>query len=331
MVDARFVLRAARVTLWLAPALLAPGCGKTNVVIVDGSSTVFLISAAVAESFNDANDDVKVVVSQSGTGGGMKKFAAGEIDICDASRPMSENEAAACKTAGIGFVELEIAFDGLAVVVHPSNDWCDQLALDQLKNIWRPQSQDSVRTWKDVDENWPEVEFKLYGPGEDSGTFDYFTQAVVGKEKSCRSDYSPSENDNALVLGVSGDRGSLGYFGYGYYVENKDKLKLLAVDGGDGPVKPTPATIRDGSYKPLSRPLYIYVRKSSLENAGVAAFVKFYLAEVGELAPRVGYVPVPDEIAARNLETLEAAMSKRKPAPESDARVGPVKQNRPVS
>lgn len=286
--------------------LLAVGCGKTESVDVDGSSTVFLISAAVAEEFNDADPSVKVVVSQSGTGGGMKKFAAGEIDVCDASRRITDAEAQACKKAGVEFVELQVAFDGLAVVVHPENDWCDVLTVDQLKTIWRKEAADAVMKWSDVDPEWPDMEFKLYGPGEDSGTFDYFTQVINGEEKSGRRDYSPNENDNSLVMGVAGDKGSLGYFGYGYYAQNKDKLKLIAIDSGDGPVKPSPKTVRDGSYKPLSRPLFIYVRQSALARPEVQKFITFYLANVGKIAPRVGYVPVTDEVAAENQAALQS-------------------------
>jgi phosphate transport system substrate-binding protein len=306
-------ISGTRLTLALGAALaccvLASGCGRTNVVNVDGSSTVFLISAAVAEEFNDVNPDVKVVVSQSGTGGGFKKFAAGELDICDASREITADEAAACKAAGIDFVKFEIAFDGLAVVVNPQNDWCDTITVEQLKTIWRKESQDSVEHWSDVNPDWPDEPLKLYGPGHDSGTYDYFNEVINGDPKNCRSDYSPSENDNALVMGVAGDKGSLGYFGHGYYDENKDKLKLLAVDAGDGPKEPTAESVRDGSYRPLSRPLFIYVRNSSLENPGIAEFLKYYLAHVDKLAPQVGYVAVTDEIAQKNRAKLTKVLS----------------------
>jgi phosphate transport system substrate-binding protein len=291
----------------LACSVLASGCGRTNVITVDGSSTVFLISAAVAEQFNDVNPAVKVVVSQSGTGGGFKKFAAGELDICDASREITPEEAKACQEAGIEFVRFQVAFDGLAVVVNPQNDWCDALTVEQLKTIWRKESEGSIERWSDVNPDWPQEPLKLYGPGHDSGTYDYFNEVINGDPKNCRTDYSPSENDNALVLGVAGDKGSLGYFGHGYYEENKDKLKLLAVDAGDGPKKPTPESVRDGSYQPLSRPLFIYVRRSSLQNAGVAEFLTHYLEHAGELAPRVGYTAVTDDIAGQNQEELKNA------------------------
>ncbi len=293
--------------LTVAPlVLLASGCGKTEVVNVDGSSTVFLVSAAVAEQLREVNPNVNVVVSQSGTGGGFKKFAAGEIDVCDASREITAEEAAACKKAGVEFEMFEIAFDGLAVLVNPANDWCDTITVDQLKTIWRPESAETVQKWSDVNPDWPDEEFKLYGPGTDSGTYDYFTEVVNGKSKSSRQDYSPSENDNALVTGVAGDKGALGYFGLAYYEENKDKLKLLAVDAGDGAVKPTAETVRDGTYKPLSRPLFIYLRKSSLEKPGVKTFVEYYLKNAGNVAPQVGYVAVTDEIAEANQKKFAA-------------------------
>jgi phosphate transport system substrate-binding protein len=286
------------------------GCGRTKVVSIDGSSTVFLLSAAIAEEFNEATPDVKVVVSQSGTGGGFKKFAAGEIDICDASRPITEAEAAACKKNGIEFIKLEVAFDGLAVVVNPANDWCDAITTDQLKTIWRAEAAQSVTKWSDVNPDWPDVELELYGPGTDSGTYDYFTEVINGEAKSSRQDYSPSESDNALVQGVAGDKGSLGYFGLAYYAENTDKLKLLAVDSGSGPITPTAETVRDGTYEPLARPLYIYVRKDALQNDGVVKYLNYYLEKMNEVSPRVGYVPVTDEVMKQNRETLEASAPK---------------------
>ncbi|MBL9162566.1 MAG: PstS family phosphate ABC transporter substrate-binding protein [Planctomycetaceae bacterium] len=284
------------------------GCGRTNVVSIDGSSTVFLLSAAIAEEFNEVSPDVKVVVSQAGTGGGFKKFAAGEIQICDASRPITEAEAAACKKNGIEFIKLEVAFDGLAVVVNPANDWCDSITTDQLKTVWRAEAAQSVMKWSDVNPDWPDIELELYGPGTDSGTYDYFTEVINGEAKSSRQDYSPSESDNALVQGVAGDKGSLGYFGLGYYAENTDKLKLLSVDSGDGPIIPTAATVRDGTYKPLARPLYLYVRQDALRNEGVVEYLNYYLDKVNDVSPRVGYVPVPDEVMEANRKTLDAAV-----------------------
>lgn len=299
--------RAAQV-LSAAALLLAIGCGQTDVISVDGSSTVYLISVAAAEKFHEVDPAINVVVGESGTGGGMKKFSAGEIDVCDASRKIKAEEAAACKAAGVDFLELQIAFDGLAVVVNPQNDWCDTLTTEQLKTIWRKESQDSVMKWSDVNPDWPDEPFKLYGPGPDSGTFDYFTAEINGAEGVCRQDYSPSENDNALVQGVAGDKGALGYFGYGYYAENKNKLKLLSIDGGDGPVLPDPDKVRDGTYHPLARPLYLYVRSSALKRPEVVKFLNYYLDHAGELAPAVGYVAVTDEIARQSREALDAAV-----------------------
>jgi phosphate transport system substrate-binding protein len=295
-------------SLSVGTLLLAAGCGHTDVISVDGSSTVYLISVAAAEKFHEVDPNVNVVVGESGTGGGMKKFSAGEIDVCDASRKIKSEEAAACEAAGVDFIELQIAFDGLAVVVNPQNDWCDSLTIEQLKTIWRKESQDSVMKWSDVNPDWPDEPFKLYGPGPDSGTFDYFTAEINGAEGVCRQDYSPSENDNALVQGVAGDKGALGYFGYGYYAENKDKLKLLSIDAGDGPVLPDPDKVRDGTYHPLARPLYLYVRTSALERPEVVKFLEYYLDQADELAPAVGYVAVTDEIARQSRETLDAAV-----------------------
>lgn len=291
--------------------LLAVGCGETKVISVDGSSTVFLISGAVMEKFNAVDPDIKVVVSQSGTGGGMKKFAAGEIDICDASRTIKDEEKAACEAAKIEYIELKIAFDGLAVLANPKNDWCESLTVEQLKTIWRAESEESITKWSDVDPDWPDEPFKLYGPGTDSGTYDYFTEQINGEEGSGRQDFQRSENDNDLVTGVAGDAGALGYFGYAYYAANKDKLKLLGVDAGDGPVQPAPETVRDGTYRPLSRPLFIYVRTSALDRPEVVKFLEYYLDNVHEIAPERGYVEVTDEIAKANREVFDAAVKAR--------------------
>lgn len=287
-------------------------------ISIDGSSTVYPVSEAVAEEFSDKNPNVKVAVGFSGTGGGMKKFAAGEIDICDASRAMKDAEAEKCKEAGIEFIELSVAFDGLAVVVNPDNDWCDSLTVDQLKQIWQPES--PAQTWKEIDESFPEEKLVLYGPGTDSGTFDYFTEEIVGETKASRADYGASEDDNVIVNGVSGDKHALGYFGFAYYIENQDKLKLVGVDNGDGAVKPSMETVMDNSYKPLARPLYIYVNLESLKRPEVAEFVKFYMSQAAALSKEVGYVPVPEDVAKENATTLEAAMSTSEaPADEAAA------------
>jgi phosphate transport system substrate-binding protein len=294
---------------WLAGVcLLAAGCGPSSSVKVDGSSTVFRISEAVASKYNQQQPRVRIVVSRSGTGGGFKKFAAGEIDICDASRPIKDIEKKACDDAGVEYVELEVAYDGLAVMVNPKNDWCECLTVEQLKTIWSPDSQ--VSQWSDIDPDWPSNEIKLYGPGTDSGTFDYFTEKIVGTEGSSRDDYMSSEDDNSLVTGIAGDTYGLGYFGLAYYEENHDKLKLLGVDSGDGNcIKPTQESVRNLSYKPLSRPLYIYIRRTSLERPDVRSFVKFYLDNVTGLVEKVGYVPMPENEEAESKQKLEEALA----------------------
>ncbi|HMO83888.1 MAG TPA: PstS family phosphate ABC transporter substrate-binding protein [Lacipirellulaceae bacterium] len=306
------------ISKWLVVAwagvgtMLLVGCGHTEVVSIDGSSTVFLLSAAAAEQFREHSPEINVVVGQSGTGGGFKKFAAGEIDVCNASRAIKPAEAEACRAAGVEFIEIPIAYDGLAVVASRQNDWCDVLTVEQLRSIWRRESQGAIMSWRDVDADWPREPLKLYGPGADSGTFDYFTEVINGIEGVCRQDYSPSENDNALVTGVAGDRGALGYFGYGYYAENKDKLKLLAVDGGEGPVLPDPETVRSGKYQPLARPLFIYVNTAALGRSDVSKFLEFYLEHAAALAPQVGYVALPDDLARQGRESLAEALSRRR-------------------
>jgi phosphate transport system substrate-binding protein len=299
-----------------AMLLLTTGCGQRGdssggldgSVEIDGSSTVYPVSQAIAEEFLSVEADIQVTVGFSGTGGGFKKFAAGEIDIADASRTIKSTEAEACKKAGIEYIRLDVAYDGLAVVVNPKNDWADCLTVEQLKELWRPES--GIKKWSDLNPDWPAKEIKLYGPGPDSGTFDYFTEEIVGESKASRADYTASEDDNVIVYGVSEDRYALGYFGYAYFVENQDRLKLLGVDPGDGCQIPTEETVRTDVYKPLSRPLFIYVRTSALKKPQVAAFVKFYLDHVAELVTDVGYVPVSAETAANNRKLLDAALAK---------------------
>ncbi len=287
---------------WSIVAMLAAvflaGCsgsqGKRTKVSIDGSSTVYPISQAVAEEFQNSHQGVFVTVGISGTGGGFKKFLAGETDINDASRPIKQKELQRAKEQNIQFIELPVAYDGLTVVINPKNDFVDYLTVEELKKIWEPGSK--VRTWKDVRPQWPDREIKLYGPGTDSGTFDYFTEAVVGEAGESRSDYQASEDDNVLVTGVSSDVDALGYFGFSYYVENKDKLKAVPIDGGKGPVAPSLETVKNGSYVPLSRPLFIYVSTRSLQRPEVAQFVQFYLDECPVLSKEVGYIPLSDAI-----------------------------------
>jgi phosphate transport system substrate-binding protein len=267
----------------------------------DGSSTVYPLTEAVAEEFRTAAPNVRVTVGLSGTGGGFKRFAAGEIDVANASRSIKKSEADAAKKSGIEFIELPIAFDGLSIVVHPKNTWVKSLTVDQLKKIFS--ATDSAKTWKDVDPSWPANSIKIYSPGTDSGTFDYFREVVVGKDGKIRGDITASEDDNTLVSGVTGDENAIGFFGCAYYFENKSKLRVVPIDGGKGPVEPTHDTIENGSYAPFSRPLFIYVNKASATKPEVRAFVEFYIKNAGELADDVGYVALPKsvyDLAAKN-------------------------------
>jgi phosphate transport system substrate-binding protein len=280
-------------------------------VKLDGSSTVFPISEAMAEEFQKAaGGNVRVTVGISGTGGGFKKFCADETDISDASRPISKSEIEACTAANIKFVELPIAFDGLSVMVSPRNTFVDSMKVSELKKMWEPDAQGKVTRWNQVRPEWPDRSFKLYGPGTDSGTFDYFTDAINGKEKASRGDYTASEDDNVLVQGVSNDPDALGYFGYAYYEQNKDRLKLVKIDGekGAGPVTPSPETIANGTYVPLSRPIFIYAKLSSLDKPEVREFVRFYLTakNASTFIPQVGYVAFPERYYGLGMQRLEA-------------------------
>ncbi|MGV7220046.1 MAG: PstS family phosphate ABC transporter substrate-binding protein [Nitrospinales bacterium] len=262
-------------------------------VKIDGSSTVFPITEAVAEEFGKIHPRVRVTVGVSGTGGGFKKFTAGEIDINDASRRIKDKEVSLAKKNNVDFIEVPVAYDGISIVINPKNTWVDHLTVAELKKIWQPES--AVKTWKDIRPSWPERKIRLYGPGTDSGTFDYFTKAINGKSQASRSDYTKSEDDNVLVQGVSGDRDALGYFGFAYYFENKDKIKAVALKNKSDPVAPTEKSINDGTYSPLSRPIFIYIRNSSLKRPEVYEFVKFYLQNASVLSSEVGYVSLPDD------------------------------------
>ncbi|MBM4184215.1 MAG: PstS family phosphate ABC transporter substrate-binding protein [Gemmatimonadetes bacterium] len=275
--------------------LLAVACGGgeegtetlAGAVEIDGSSTVFPIAEAVGEEFQIANPDVRVTVGFSGTGGGFKRFCGGETDLSNASRPINDTERAACAAAGIELTELEVAWDGLSLIVNPANDFVTCLTTAELKRVWEPGS--VVSTWRDVRPEFPDEEINLYGPGTDSGTFDYFTETINGEAGASRPDYQASEDDNILVQGVVGDRYALGYFGYAYYTESADRLKLVAIDGGTGCVAPSDATITDGTYAPLSRPLYVYVKHAALARPEVRAYVTFMLDEAATIVPSTGY------------------------------------------
>lgn len=277
-----------------APGTEAGGTGAnmTGSVSLDGSSTVYPISEAVAEEFYNVAPKVRVTVGVSGTGGGFNKFIGGEIDINNASRPIRDSEKAEAVANGVEFLEIPVAYDGLSVVVNPGNTWVDSITVAELQLIWQPGS--AVDSWDDVRPEWPDQPLRLYGPGTDSGTFDYFTEVINGEAGTSRPDYTASEDDNVLVQGISGDENSLGFFGYAYYMANKDRLKLIPVDGGAGPIVPSPETINNGSYAPLSRPIFIYLSKAGVQKPEVRSFVEFYLESAPVLASEVGYIPLPD-------------------------------------
>jgi len=291
MRSALFGAAAAGALLASQVALAAPE------VKIDGSSTVYPVTEAVAEEFQKSKKGaIRVTVGISGTGGGFKKFCRGETDISNASRPILAQEMEACRAAGIDYIELPIAFDALAVVINPQNTWADVLTIDDLKKMWEPAAQGKITNWKQVRPEWPDAKLSLYGAGADSGTFDYFTEAVVGKAKSSRGDFTASEDDNILVQGVSGDKYALGFFGFAYVHENPGKVKAAKiVNPKTGKaVEPSMDHVVDGSYQPLSRPLFIYVNRKAAERPEVKEFVEFYIVNVASLAREVGYTPLPD-------------------------------------
>jgi len=271
-------------------------------ILIDGSSTVFPISQAVAEEFRVDRPEVQIPLGISGTGGGFKRFVEGDIDIADASRPIEESERAQAETNGVGFTEFVIAYDGLSIVINKANDFATCLTVDELKKIWEPRS--SVDNWNEVRSEFPDKPLRLYGPDTDSGTFDYFTDAINGKEDASRADYTASSDDNVLVQGVSGDQGAMGYFGFAYYTENSEILNVISVDGGDGCVGPSVTSIKDGSYSPLSRPMFIYVNNYSLQRPEVRDFIEYYLNNAAELAEEVGYVGLSKADYQSQLEGL---------------------------
>jgi phosphate transport system substrate-binding protein len=280
---------------FVAAALAAAVPAHAQIVKIDGSSTVFPITEAVAEDFQKSKKGaIKVTVGISGTGGGFKKFCRNEIDISDASRPILQKEMADCKAAGIEYIELPVAFDALTVVINPKNAFIKQLTVAEMKKMWEPGAQGKVMRWNQVNAAWPDAPMKLFGPGADSGTFDYFTEAVVGKSKSSRGDFTASEDDNVLVQGVSRDANALGYFGFAYYVENKDKLKAVPIVNEKGQaVLPSLEAVEKGTYTPLARPIFIYVNAKSLAKPEVKEFVEYYMTHGAKLAKEVKYVPLP--------------------------------------
>ena len=306
-------------TVLLLMLLILAGCSVKDadesaanrakpVITMDGSSTVYPISQAVAEEFEKLAE-ANVVVGASGTGPGFSKFIDGTSDINDASRPIKQKEIDACKENGIEYIELKVAIDGLSVVVNPENTWCDCLSVSQLKEIWQPGSQ--IKLWSDVNPSWPAEEIDLFGPDTESGTFDYFTEAICGESKASRSDFSPSVNDNVLVKGVSGSKYALGYFGYAYYLKNQDQLKVLGVAAADDVntcVKPSNATIEAGQYAPLSRPLFLYVNKAKLRKPEVAQFLRYFLHEGQDLVGEVGYVKLSESLIDDARQSLEEAI-----------------------
>ena len=302
-----------RVGILSAAALVLAACGETettggtastpagraSIIAIDGSSTVFPITEAVAEEFQKVNR-ARITVGVSGTGGGFKKFCNSETVVSNASRPIKSSEVTLCGEQSIEFIELPVAFDGLAVVVNPNNTWVDHLTTAELKKIWEPEAQGKVLKWSDVRPGFPDKPLTLFAPGVDSGTFDYFTEAINGKSQASRGDFTPSEDDNVLVQGITTDENALGYFGFAYYIENQDKLKVVPIDDGNedngkGAIAPSLETVGLGTYQPLARPIFIYVSKSGADRPEVQAFVEFYLTQGRPLVEEVGYIRLPDK------------------------------------
>ena len=282
------------------------GIGNAGTIRIDGSSTVYPITEAVAEDFQIAKrGKARVTVGISGTGGGFKKFCRGEVDITNASRPIMQKEMDKCKKAGIEYVEMPVAFDALTVVIHPKNNWSKTITVAELKKMWGPAAQNKINSWNQINPAWPNAKFKLYGAGADSGTFDYFTEAIVGKSKSSRGDFTASEDDNVLVQGVSRDKNGLAFFGFAYYVENKKKLKAVAIDAGNGGVLPSYETVANGTYQPLSRPIFIYVSVKAAKRPEVRDLIDFYMTKGPALVEEVKYFPLPKAVYSLNLENLD--------------------------
>jgi phosphate transport system substrate-binding protein len=300
------VLRLAiTAILALAPAMAV----GAQMVKIDGSSTVYPITEAVAEEFQKAKRGaVRVTVGISGTGGGFKKFCRGEIDISDASRPIKKSEMETCRKAGIQYIEMPVAFDALTVVINPKNTWAKKMTVAELKKIWEPGAQGKVTKWNQINPSWPNAPLKLFGPGADSGTFEYFTEAVVGKSRASRGDFTASEDDNVLVQGVSRDVNALGYFGFAYYAENRERLRAVAVIPAEGKpaVGPSAVTVENGTYQPLSRPILVYINAQSAKKPEVREFVEFFNRQADKLVREVKYIPLPARAYTHNLEQLKA-------------------------
>lgn len=300
-----FNFRALIATALLGTCVTTGSVNASPIIKIDGSSTVFPITEAVAEDFQIAKRGaIRVTVGISGTGGGFKKFCRNEIDIVNASRPITQLEMEACKQKGVQFIEMPIAFDALTVVVNPKNTWSKTITVDELKRIWEPGAQGKIISWNQINPAWPDKKIKLYGPGADSGTFEYFTEAIVGKAKSSRGDFTASEDDNVLVQGVASDIYALGFFGFAYYIENSKKINAVAIDSGNGGVIPSATTVENNSYKPLSRPVFIYVNAKSTGKPEVIEFVNFYMRSAPELVTEVKYFPLSKEVYNLNIEHL---------------------------
>jgi phosphate transport system substrate-binding protein len=286
----------------------------TGAVSIDGSSTVYPISEAMAEEFMAANPKVRVTVGESGTGAGFKKFGRGELDINDASRPIKGGEDSTTKANNISYEGLMVAYDGLAVVVNTKNTWCSDMTVAELKMLWEPAAQGKILKWNQIRPDWPNEEIHLFGAGTQSGTFDYFTEAIMGESKECRGDYTASEDDNVLVQGVAADEKALGFFGLAYYEHNKDKIKLVGIDNGQGPVSPSIETVKNKTYTPLSRPLFIYVNSLAAARPEVQAFLHFYIDNTATLSKEVGYVPMSEEETATEQTKLTNFLQALAPA-----------------
>ncbi|KAB8143147.1 PstS family phosphate ABC transporter substrate-binding protein [Chloroflexia bacterium SDU3-3] len=282
----------------VSAATIPADASLVGTIVIDGSSTVFPITEAITSQFQQQAPNVHVQLGVSGSGAGFKKFCLGELTIADASRPISSEEIQQCAANTIEFIELPVAFDGISVVVNNSNTWVECVTTDELKRMWEPAAEKTITRWKQIRPGWPDEELKLEGPGVDSGTYDYFTSAVVGTEHLSRSDYTGSEDDYLIVQDIISNRYALGFFGYAYYREFQDQLKVLAIDAGHGCVKPNEQTIADGSYQPLARPLFIYVRKDALARPEVSTFVETYLAHASQAVANVKYVPLTPNVAA---------------------------------